>query len=65
MHDPELPPSEDDTVSGATNYNHFYKKILDLPERMYTDAGRAIAGDRRAVVEDFLDRFDREIAGEV
>ena len=65
IHDPELPPEADDSAVGATQYNHFYKKILDLPERMYTDAGRAIAGDRRAVVEDFLDRFDREVAGEV
>jgi hypothetical protein len=32
---------------------------------MYTEAGRAIAADRREVVEEFLERFDREVAGEV
>lgn len=64
IHDPDLPPAADDSAAGATQYNHFYKKILDLPDRMYTDAGRAIADDRRAVVERFLERFDREVAGE-
>jgi uncharacterized protein len=65
IHDPDLPPGADDTAVGATQYNHFHKKILDLPDRMYTDAGRAIAADRREVVESFLDRFDREVAGDV
>lgn len=65
IHDPTLPLSADDSVDGRTQYNHFYKKILDLPDRMYTDAGQTIAADRRAVVEDFLERFDREVAGEV
>ncbi len=64
MHDPDLPPEADETASGATNYNHFYKKILDLPGRMYTDAGREIAADRADYVRGFLERFDREIAGE-
>lgn len=64
IYDPEIPPEADDTTTGAHQYNHFYKKILDLPERMYTDAGRAIADDRAAFVESFLDRFDREIAGD-
>lgn len=64
MHDPELPPAEDDTAMGATNYNHFSKKILDLPDRMYTEAGAELAADRAAYVRQFLDRFDREVAGE-
>jgi uncharacterized protein len=64
MHNPELLPSEDDTAVGATNYNHFYKKVLDLPDRIYTEAGAEIAADRRAYVRQFLERFDREIAGE-
>lgn len=65
LHDPELPPEDDETDAGTTQYNHFYKKILDLPERMYTDAGLALARDRRAFVETFLERFDREVGGEV
>ena len=65
IHDPDLPLDADDSADGETQYNHFYKKILDLPDRMYTEAGRAIAADRREVVEEFLERFDREVAGEV
>ncbi|MHB9287454.1 HD domain-containing protein [Halobacteriales archaeon Cl-PHB] len=64
MHDPDLPPGEDATASGATNYNHFHKKILDLPDRMYTEAGAELAADRAAYVRGFLERFDAEVAGE-
>lgn len=64
LHDPDLPPDEDDTTAGATSYNHFHKKILDLPDRMYTEAGAEIAADRAAYVRQFLERFDRETAGE-
>jgi len=64
LHDPDLPPGEDDTPGGATQFNHFHEKILSLPDRMYTDAGRAIAEERREYVVSFLDRFEREVAGE-
>lgn len=63
IHDPETPPRADDSADGVSQYNHFYKKILDLPDRMYTDAGREIAADRAAFVERFLERFDREVDG--
>lgn len=65
LHDPELPPEVDETSSGKTQYNHFYKKILDLPERMYTAVGKEIAVDRKQFIETYLDRFDREVAGDV
>ena len=64
LHDPDLPPEADETTAGATQFNHFHKKILSLPDRMYTDAGRAIADERCEYVEGFLDRFEREVAGE-
>jgi uncharacterized protein len=63
IHNPEIPPTTDETAAGATQYNHFYKKILDLPDRMYTEAGSQIAQDRKAFVEEFLTRFDDEVAG--
>ncbi len=62
---PEIPPGEDDSEGGSDQYNHFYKKILHLPGRMYTETGREIAEDRSEFVESFLDRFDREIAGAI
>lgn len=64
IHDPELPPEEDDTAAGATSYNHFHAKVLELPGRMYTEVGAELAADRAAYVRQFLDRFDREVAGE-
>jgi uncharacterized protein len=60
LYDPDLPPSDDDTAAGETSFNHFHKKILHLEDRMYTDAGRALAADRHAYVESFLERFEYE-----
>lgn len=65
IYDPDLLPAEDDTAAGEHQYNHFHKKILDLPDRMYTDAGRELARERSAFVQTFLDRFDREVSGEL
>jgi uncharacterized protein len=64
IHDPDRPPTDDDTAEGATQYNHVHKKLLDLPDRMYTDAGRRIAADRAAFLRAFVARFDREVRGE-
>ncbi|MFC4450690.1 HD domain-containing protein [Halorussus aquaticus] len=64
MHDPDLPPEADETDAGATQFNHLHKKILALPERMYTEAGREVAEERRAYVADFAERFEREVAGD-
>ncbi|SEQ83427.1 HD domain-containing protein [Natrinema salaciae] len=64
IHDPAQPIAEDDTDAGATQYNHFHKKILDLPARMYTDVGRDLAADRVGFVREYLERFEVEVAGE-
>lgn len=64
IHDPDLPLEADETDGGATQYNHFYKKLLELPERMFTQAGKALAEERRAYMNQFLARFDAEVAGE-
>lgn len=64
LHDPDLPPAEDETVAGQTQLNHIHKKILDLPERMYTDAGRELADERAAYVTKFTEQFEREVVGE-
>jgi uncharacterized protein len=64
MHDPERPLDADTTRAGATSVNHFHKKILRLPGRMYTDAGRRLAEERREFVETFIERFEGEAAGD-
>jgi uncharacterized protein len=64
IHDPDLPPEADDVPAGSTGLNHLRKKILELPERMYTRPGRELATERRAFVIEYLDRFEREVAGD-
>jgi len=64
VYDPDLPPEADGSAAGRSQYNHFYRKILTLPERMYTEAGRELAADRADFVGTSLDRFDREVAGD-
>lgn len=63
IHDPELPVEADDTPAGRTTLNHVRKKLLALPDRLYTDAGQRRAAQRAAFLESFLERFEREIAG--
>ena len=65
LYDPEIPPETDDTANGRTQLNHFYKKILLLPDRMYTEPGRRIAEERQDFVEQFVNRFKREASGEL
>lgn len=64
LHDPELPPEADDSDGGETSVNHVHKKLLRIRDRVYTDAGRAVADDRHAFVETFVERFEREVPGE-
>ncbi|WP_276273389.1 HD domain-containing protein [Haloarcula litorea] len=63
LHDPDLPAAADDSPAGATQYNHVRKKLRALPDRMYTDAGRRMAEERRDFVDRFLAQFDAEVAG--
>lgn len=63
IHDPSLPPAADDTSIGQTQFNHLHKKLLDLPSRMYTDAGKELAEDRVTYVQQFLQRFENEVSG--
>jgi len=64
IYDPDLPPDEDETAAGRTQYNHLQKKLLALPDRMYTEAGRRRAEERAAFVRSFADRLSAEAAGE-
>ncbi|WP_290814698.1 HD domain-containing protein [Halovivax sp.] len=64
LYDSTLPAELDESEAGRTSVNHVEKKILDLPDRMYTSGGRRLAADRSAFVERFLGRFEAEVAGE-
>ena len=63
IHDPSLGPDDDPTDAGETQFNHLHKKLLDLPDRMYTDAGRELAEARTQFIEEFAHRFETEVAG--
>ena len=64
IHDPSLPPGADSTDAGRTQFNHLHEKLLDLPERMYTGAGRELAEERADFVRTFARRFEAEVDGE-
>ncbi len=68
MHDPELAPHlhatfADYKTKRTTTINHFHEKLLLLKDRMNTAAGRALAEQRQAFMEEFLARFDDEWNG--
>lgn len=60
IHDPSLPPEDDTTTAGETQFNHLHEKILDLPNRMYTDAGRELADEWTGFVREYVEQFERE-----
>ncbi len=62
--DPDLPVEADDSAAGETGTNHLRKKILALPDRMHTDRGREIAGERRTFVVEFAERLEAEAVGD-
>ena len=69
LHDPAVVPvahdsSESYQQSTAPTLNHFYEKLLHLPERLHTPAARRIAAGRRAYMEGFVARFLAEWDGE-
>lgn len=46
-----------------TSINHFYEKLLKLPELMNTEYGKELANKRRIFIEEFLNEFFDEING--
>ena len=49
---------------GYTPVHEFVYKLNLIPQRLYTEAARTIAGERRAFMQQFFDRLDREANGE-
>lgn len=63
IHDPAA-ATEDAPPTAETSYEHVHEKILALPERMYTDTARELAVGRARFVREYVEQFDREVAGE-
>jgi uncharacterized protein len=55
---------EGDDPHNHTPVHEFIVKLSRLKERIFTPTGRAIAGDRHAVMVTFFERFDAEVRGE-
>jgi len=65
LYDPDDPfcderPPDDSTYT----IDHFYEKLLGLPNTMQTEAGRAEAERRAAFMRTYLDRLRGEISGD-
>ena len=68
MYDPAIKPekysSEQEYRNNkAPTLNHFYEKLLNLKDGMYTKTGKKIARKRHDYMEDFISRFKKEIKG--
>ncbi|WP_254809193.1 HD domain-containing protein [Natronosalvus amylolyticus] len=61
IYDSSLPPEADGSSAGKTSVNHVHKKLLALPDRMYTEAGRTLAEERCAFIESFLETLEGEV----
>lgn len=43
--------------------DHFFKKLLRIPEGLHTASARRLAAPRVALMQDYLRHFERELAG--
>ncbi len=63
MYDPTDPFAENREPDGHFySLDHFYKKLLKLPEMMHTEAGRKIAKERTSFMRLFLEQLRKEIS---
>jgi len=68
LHDPDSAPVLHASAEAYRNdrgstINHFHEKLLLLKERMQTRTGRAIAAQRHAFMESYLQQFHAEWEG--
>lgn len=65
---PSVPPNlnlskEEYKKGGQPSINHFYEKLLLLKDLMNTETGRALAEQRHAFMEQYLQQFFEEVSG--
>jgi uncharacterized protein len=65
LYNPEIKPNlnmtkEEYKNTTAPTINHFYEKLLLLKDKMNTPAGKVIAAQRHAFMEDYLKQFFEE-----
>ena len=70
MHNPDIKYNENMTAEQyyknvGTSINHFYEKLLKLKELMNTETANKMAESRHIYMENFLNEFYKEWAGEL
>ncbi len=68
IYNPLIPPNlnmskEEYKKGGQPSINHFYEKLLLLKYLMNTETGRALAEQRHAFMEQYLQQFFEEVSG--
>lgn len=68
IYNPEVKPNlnltkESYKINVAPTINHFYEKLLLLKDKMNTETGKSMAGQRHDFMIKFLDEFYREWSG--
>lgn len=70
LYDPDVPPTAELSKAeymqqgrASPTMNHFYEKLFKLRDMMKTRAGRRIAAERHAFMEQFVAQFYSEISG--
>jgi uncharacterized protein len=68
IYNPSIPPNlnmskEEYKKDGQPSINHFYEKLLLLKYLMNTETGRALAEQRHAFMEQYLQQFFEEVSG--
>jgi uncharacterized protein len=68
IYNPLIPPDlnmskEEYKKGGQPSINHFYEKLLLLKDLMNTETGRALAEQRHAFMEQYLQQFFEEVSG--
>lgn len=68
LYNPEIDPilnmsKEEYKNSKAPTINHFYEKLLLVKDKMNTESGKKIAGERHSFMEQYLEQFYKEWNG--
>lgn len=65
LYHPEDPFAEDRDLDDKTySLDHFYTKILALPDSLHTESAKAIARERTSFTRAYLEQLKNEMAGE-
>ncbi len=70
IYNPEIAPNlnmtkEEYKNTNAPTINHFYEKLLLLRDKMNTSTAKSMANHRQVYMQQYLDEFYKEWAGEV